>query len=158
MHRLRGALPLVDEGEDFNETRTHSVWRRGDCRRAGRSAGSAGHSHRQRAYAVDGDAIAECESGGNWAINTGNGFYGGLQFRQWTRAKHGGRGNPANASRLEQIRIAERVLATQGIGACPVCGARGGHRVQGRRRGSHRVGGCPMSLALLIFSGCATPC
>jgi hypothetical protein len=71
------------------------------------------------------DAIAQCESGGNWAINTGNGYYGGLQFNPATWASNGGSGMPHQASRAEQIRVAENVLRTQGIGAWPVCGARG---------------------------------
>ena len=77
------------------------------------------------ANAVDWDAIAQCESGGNWAISTGNGYFGGLQFKPSTWAEHGGRGNPASASRTEQIRIAEKVTRTQGLGAWPVCGRRG---------------------------------
>ncbi|BBX91727.1 transglycosylase family protein [Mycolicibacterium boenickei] len=75
---------------------------------------------------VNWDAIAECESGGNWSTDTGNGAYGGLQFKPATWASHGGIGSPATASREEQIRVAENVLATQGIGAWPTCGARGG--------------------------------
>ena len=74
---------------------------------------------------VNWDAIAACESGGNWSIATGNGYYGGLQFSQGTWSANGGSGNPARASRAEQIRVAERVLASQGIGAWPVCGKRG---------------------------------
>jgi len=66
--------------------------------------------------------VAQCESGGNYAINTGNGFYGGLQFTLSTWAAYGGRGAPQNASRSEQIAVAERVLAGQGKGAWPVCG------------------------------------
>ncbi|MDL9935705.1 transglycosylase family protein [Gordonia sp. ABSL1-1] len=68
------------------------------------------------------DAVAQCESGGNWAINTGNGYYGGLQFSQSTWEANGGSGSASNASREEQIRVAENVLATQGAGAWPVCG------------------------------------
>jgi len=68
------------------------------------------------------DAVAQCESGGNYAINTGNGFYGGLQFTLSTWAAYGGRGAPQTASRSEQIAVAERVLAGQGKGAWPVCG------------------------------------
>lgn len=75
---------------------------------------------------VNWDAIADCESGGNWSTNTGNGHYGGLQFKPATWASHGGIGSPASASREEQIRVAENVLATQGIGAWPKCGGRGG--------------------------------
>jgi nucleoid-associated protein YgaU len=71
---------------------------------------------------VNWDAVARCESGGNWAINTGNGFYGGLQFTLSTWRAHGGVGNPAHATREQQIAVAERVLKTQGIGAWPVCG------------------------------------
>lgn len=72
---------------------------------------------------VNWDAIAQCESSGNWSINTGNGFYGGLQFLPSTWKANGGVGSPDRASREEQIRVAERVMRTQGIGAWPVCGA-----------------------------------
>ncbi len=68
------------------------------------------------------DAVAQCESGGNYSINTGNGFYGGLQFTLSTWAAYGGTGAPQNASKSEQIAVAERVLAGQGKGAWPVCG------------------------------------
>ena len=71
------------------------------------------------------DAIAQCESGGNWAINTGNGYYGGLQFTLSTWHANGGTGRPDQASRAEQIRVAENTLRSQGIGAWPVCGRRG---------------------------------
>ncbi len=74
---------------------------------------------------VNWDAVAACESGGNWAINTGNGYYGGLQFLMSTWKSNGGSGSPHNASREEQIRVAENVLKSQGIGAWPVCGKRG---------------------------------
>jgi resuscitation-promoting factor RpfE len=79
----------------------------------------------RRAYSVDWDAIAKCESGGNWGISTGNGFAGGLQFTSSTWHANGGSGSPAGASREEQIRVAENVLHSQGIGAWPVCGHRG---------------------------------
>jgi hypothetical protein len=69
------------------------------------------------------DAVAQCESSGNWGTETGNGFSGGLQFTQSTWNAYGGNGDPANASRDEQIRVAENVLAGQGPGAWPVCGA-----------------------------------
>ena len=71
------------------------------------------------------DRVASCESGGNWAINTGNGYHGGLQFSQGTWASHGGGeyATSANqATRDQQIAVAERVLASQGKGAWPVCG------------------------------------
>ena len=68
------------------------------------------------------DAVAQCESGGNWQINTGNGYYGGLQFSPSTWAANGGYGMPHEASRDEQIRVAENTLASQGVGAWPSCG------------------------------------
>jgi hypothetical protein len=77
------------------------------------------------ADSVNWDAIAQCESGGNWSINSGNGHYGGLQFKQATWNSNGGVGNPSTASRAEQIRVAENVLRTQGIKAWPKCGPRG---------------------------------
>jgi resuscitation-promoting factor RpfC len=75
------------------------------------------------ADSVNWDAIAHCESGGNWSTNTGNGHYGGLQFKQATWASNGGVGSPATAPRGEQIRVAENVLRTQGLKAWPKCGA-----------------------------------
>ncbi|MGC5022505.1 transglycosylase family protein [Micromonospora sp. DT47] len=81
------------------------------------------------AASVNWDAIAQCESGGNWHINTGNGYYGGLQFSQGTWSGYGGKKYASRAdlaSRGEQIAIAERVLDGQGIGAWPVCGKKGG--------------------------------
>ncbi|HNA99105.1 MAG TPA: transglycosylase family protein [Marmoricola sp.] len=69
------------------------------------------------------DRIAQCESGGNWHINTGNGYYGGLQFSLGTWRANGGTGMPHQASREEQIRVAERVRAASGgYGAWPHCG------------------------------------
>ncbi len=71
------------------------------------------------------DRIAACESGGNWAANTGNGYYGGLQFNLGTWAAYGGTGRPDQQSREAQIAVAERVRAASGgYGAWPVCGAR----------------------------------
>jgi resuscitation-promoting factor RpfB len=67
------------------------------------------------------DRLAECESGGNWSINTGNGFYGGLQFTLSTWRAYGGTGMPHEASREEQIAVAERVQDAQGWGAWPAC-------------------------------------
>jgi LysM repeat protein len=71
---------------------------------------------------INWDAVAACESGGNWATSTGNGFYGGLQFTLSTWRANGGAGSPVNASRAEQIRVAENVVKSQGLGAWPVCG------------------------------------
>jgi resuscitation-promoting factor RpfA len=81
----------------------------------------------QASAATDGewDQVARCESGGNWGINTGNGYYGGVQFTASTWSSHGG-GQYAPSAQLatkaQQIAVAERVLATQGRGAWPVCG------------------------------------
>ena len=72
------------------------------------------------------DRIAQCESGGNWATNTGNGYYGGLQFSLSTWRAYGGSGLPSDASRETQIAIAERVQAAQGWGAWPVCSREAG--------------------------------
>ncbi len=79
-----------------------------------------------QAGTVNWDAIAKCESGGNWTSNTGNGHFGGLQFKQATWTANGGLGSPATASREEQIRVAENVLRTQGLGAWPKCGTYAG--------------------------------
>jgi hypothetical protein len=75
------------------------------------------------------DRVAACESGGNWSINTGNGFYGGLQFSDRTWDGFGGERYAATANRAtkaQQITIAQKVLASQGPGAWPTCGARAG--------------------------------
>lgn len=72
------------------------------------------------------DEVAQCESGGNWSINTGNGYYGGLQFSQSTWQAYGGSGRADQASKSEQIRVAQATLQGQGPGAWPVCGARAG--------------------------------
>ncbi|MEV0414575.1 transglycosylase family protein [Streptomyces sp. NPDC050448] len=71
------------------------------------------------------DRVAQCESGGNWAINTGNGYYGGVQFSASTWAAYGGKAYAAQAnqaSKAQQIAIAEKVLKGQGKGAWPSCG------------------------------------
>ncbi|MDT0609950.1 transglycosylase family protein [Streptomyces lancefieldiae] len=71
------------------------------------------------------DAVAQCEAGGNWSINTGNGYYGGLQFSASTWAAYGGTQYAATAdqaTKAQQIEIGEKVLAGQGKGAWPSCG------------------------------------
>ena len=89
----------------------------------GGSLALAGHA----GAATDGewDRVASCESSGNWSINTGNGYYGGLQFSASTWAAYGGTAYAAQAnqaSKAQQIAVAEKVLAAQGKGAWPVCG------------------------------------
>jgi hypothetical protein len=67
------------------------------------------------------DKLASCESGGNWSTNTGNGYYGGIQFNATTWHRYGGSGMPHHASKAQQIAVAERTLAAQGWGAWPAC-------------------------------------
>jgi LysM repeat protein len=77
------------------------------------------------------DRIAQCESGGNWSINTGNGYYGGLQFTASTWNAYGGQAYAARAdlaSREAQIAVASKVQASQGWGAWPVCSYKAGAR------------------------------
>lgn len=80
------------------------------------------------------DRVAACESGGNWSINTGNGYYGGLQFSLSTWRAYGGTEYASYAhlaTKSQQIRVAEKVLAGQGPGAWPVCSVRAGLRAGG---------------------------
>src|SRR5271155_1370837 len=72
------------------------------------------------------DAVAQCESGGNWHANTGNGEYGGLQFKPATWAQYGGVGNPAAATREQQIAVANRLFSQEGLEPWPKCGAQSG--------------------------------
>ncbi|MEU5001385.1 transglycosylase family protein [Streptomyces sp. NPDC021622] len=75
------------------------------------------------------DRIAQCESGGNWSINTGNGYYGGLQFSASTWRAYGGGAYAATAdkaSKAQQIAVATKVQRAQGWGAWPTCSARAG--------------------------------
>ncbi len=82
----------------------------------------------QRVVTYDGDtvwdALAQCESGGNWAINTGNGYYGGLQFNLGTWQGYGGgefAAYPHDATREQQITVAERLRAARGYQPWPAC-------------------------------------
>lgn len=77
------------------------------------------------------DRLAQCESGGNWRANTGNGYYGGLQFSRGTWRSFGGgayAGTANHASRSQQIAIAEKVLRSQGWRAWPACSRKAGLR------------------------------
>jgi uncharacterized protein YabE (DUF348 family) len=74
------------------------------------------------------DRIAECESGGNWSINTGNGYYGGLQFSLSSWRAVGGSGYPHEQSREQQISRAKRLRSRQGWGAWPSCASKLGLR------------------------------
>lgn len=88
------------------------------------AAALGGASQAMAAPDSDWDALAQCESGGNWSTNTGNGYYGGLQFAQDTWESHGGTQyapTADQATREQQIAVAEKVLASQGWGAWPAC-------------------------------------
>ena len=74
------------------------------------------------------DRLAQCESGGNWAINTGNGYYGGLQFSARTWRSVGGTGLPHQHSRETQIEMGKRLQARAGWGQWPACTRRLGYR------------------------------
>ncbi len=73
-------------------------------------------------YEANWDRVAECESGGNWYINTGNGYYGGLQFSMGTWQAYGGSGYPHQASKRAQITVAERVRTQSSLNHWPHCG------------------------------------
>ncbi|MEW1914065.1 transglycosylase family protein [Kitasatospora sp. NPDC085895] len=86
---------------------------------------------------VDWDKVAACESGGHWHANTGNGYYGGLQFNQATWRANGGTAyaaRPDLATREQQIAVAEHLAARRGLAPWPVCGARAG-----RGNGAHHT-------------------
>src|SRR6478752_165803 len=96
-----------------------------------RDAGNTSGAGLNLANAAMWDRIAQCESGGNWHINTGNGYYGGLQFATGTWHGYGGgkyAAIPSRASKAQQIRVAERIQNGQGWGAWPTCSARAGLR------------------------------
>jgi hypothetical protein len=90
---------------------------------SGSASSSAGPAPANTAH--DWNAVAQCESGGNWSIDTGNGYYGGLQFSPTTWTEFGGAAYAPRAdlaTREQQIAVAEKVLAVQGPGAWPTCG------------------------------------
>ena len=118
----------------------------------------------QAKSSVNWDAVAQCESGGNWSINTGNGYYGGLQFTRGTWKAYGGTkyaGTANQASRSEQIAVAERVLKGQGIGAWPVCGKKAGstkhykatHSASQRKVTSHKKATADKKAAPVVSTG-----
>jgi hypothetical protein len=114
--RLRGDSPKELRGELKRSRR--------ELRRAERAAATAGADQAAGASAAPGhlQAIASCESGGNYSTNTGNGFYGAYQFTQSTWESVGGTGNPAAASPAEQDKRAAMLYAQQGSSPWPVCG------------------------------------
>ena len=106
------------ESSDSSESSSGSSSGRGEAAPAASSGSGSGVW----------DQLAQCESGGDWSINTGNGYYGGLQFSQGSWNAAGGSGSPANASREEQIRVAENLQSMQGWGAWPSCSSQLGLR------------------------------
>ena len=106
--------------------------------------GTAGSA--SAASPVNWDAVAKCESGGNWHINTGNGYYGGLQFNQSTWVGNGGKAYAARAdlaSRSQQIAVAEHLYARRGLSPWPVCGKKGhsGAKITPNGSAEHSTGG-----------------
>src|SRR5689334_4952012 len=106
--------------------------------------GTAGSA--SAASPVNWDAVAKCESGGNWHINTGNGYYGGLQFNQGTWAGNGGKAYAPRAdlaSRSQQIAVAEHLYARRGLSPWPVCGKKGhsGAKITPNGSAEHTTGG-----------------
>jgi cell wall-associated NlpC family hydrolase len=94
------------------------------------------------------DKVAACESGGNWSINTGNGYYGGLQFSASTWRAYGGTAYASRAdqaTKAQQIRVAEKVLKGQGPGAWPTCSVRAG-LVRGGEAPDLKVNKAPSSI------------
>ncbi|MFJ8953404.1 transglycosylase family protein [Streptomyces sp. NPDC102381] len=92
-------------------------------------AGTGSASAATGASASQWQSVAQCEASGNWAANTGNGFSGGLQFTSSTWAAYGGTQyapSAHQASASQQMAVANKVLAEQGPGAWPVCGAKAG--------------------------------
>jgi Transglycosylase-like domain len=104
---------------------------RGGSHELGGSAQTFGQDMLSFAGPLIWDVVAQCESGGDWRANTGNGYYGGLQFLSGTWARYGGYSFAASAdeaSREEQIAVADRVLASEGWAAWPACSAKLGLR------------------------------
>ncbi|HYF47550.1 MAG TPA: transglycosylase family protein [Acidimicrobiales bacterium] len=82
----------------------------------------AAEARRRRELVARWDGVANCESGGNWSINTGNGYYGGLQFSMGTWRAYGGQGYPHQQPAWYQSQIADRVRVDSGLGHWPHCG------------------------------------
>jgi resuscitation-promoting factor RpfA len=152
----------------FRSTRSQDhlpTGRETDRRRRGRRAGRlvglgaagallaaplVGAGTAQAASGATWDRLAMCESSGNWAINTGNGYYGGLQFSQSTWEHFGGRAYASRAdlaSRAQQIAVAERTLAGQGWGAWPACSRKLGLRGTGNPNATVAAAAAPRVVA-----------
>ncbi|AEF41941.1 resuscitation-promoting factor [Hoyosella subflava] len=122
LHANGGESARTKVASDISQEAQASVIRKGTKQRPSAPAVSNGSTW---------DALAQCESTGNWAINTGNGYYGGLQFSQSTWAAYGGTQYAPRAdlaTREQQIAIAEKTRASQGWGAWPACSSKLGLR------------------------------
>jgi len=117
----------MSEHTSLTRARTRSLLRSGAVTLGAAAVGISVLAAPASAAEHDWSGVAECESGGNWQINTGNGYYGGLQFSSSTWLGYGG-GQYAPRADLatpaQQIEIAEAVLVGQGVGAWPTCGKR----------------------------------
>ena len=119
------------DGSVWHQDRSSSVERTSSqvsSHSSRQSSSSSQHSSGAVASGGVWDRLAQCESGGNWSNNTGNGFYGGLQFTQSSWRAAGGSGSPQNASRSEQISVAQNLQKMQGWGAWPTCSRKIGVR------------------------------
>jgi hypothetical protein len=123
--------------EEWHERHGHDRWSRGNghwghswstfriqARQLRRYLLSQSESVRRFALVVHWSRVADCESGGNWAIDTGNGYYGGLQFSMGTWKAYGGTGWPQDQPAWYQAEIADRVRTQSGLHHWPVCGSR----------------------------------
>ncbi|OBY31463.1 transglycosylase family protein [Mycolicibacter kumamotonensis] len=97
---------------------------------------------------INWEAIAKCESGGNWTADSGSGDYGGLQISAAAWDANGGIGLPSQASPQQQIAVAKRIMASQGPGAWPACASRGGSATSGA--GAAPVGSLTHYLSALL--------
>ncbi len=128
-HRAASALPADDMGTARSTVRRAALSLAGTIGVAAVvTSALAAPADAAPSYRVW-DRVAKCESGNRWHVSTGNGYYGGVQFSSSTWRAYGGHKyahQASGASRLEQIEVARRVLASQGPGAWPVCGPRAG--------------------------------
>ena len=115
----------MTEHTSMTRARTRSLLRGGAVTLGAAAIGIGVLAAPASAAEHDWSGVAQCESGGNWSINTGNGYYGGLQFSPTTWLEFGGgvyEPRADLAAKSQQIAIAEKVLAVQGKGAWPTCG------------------------------------
>lgn len=131
-NRLLQAAELERERREQREREEHEAWHAEQERIAHEEQHRQQEQARQASASVSGnsvwDRLAQCESGGNWSINTGNGYYGGLQFNLQTWQAYGGTGYPHQHSRATQISVAQRLHAARGFQPWPACSRKLGLR------------------------------